>query len=120
MWSGPQSVGKQQQCSQDLQPAADRRATCGVLEAEFHKVIPYCVWLSSVQVLLFNLLPPPGSPPLQEDVPGEAWVPPPVAVEVQDAVVDAIDQVRMRAVSATASDQPSVVPLGVVRHHPSA
>lgn len=46
-----------------------------------------------MQVLLFNLLPPPGSPALQADVPGEAWEPPPFAVEVQAAVVDAIEQV---------------------------
>lgn len=47
----------------------------------------------AVQVLLFNLLPPPGSPALQADVPGEAWEPPPFAVEVQAAVVNAIEQV---------------------------
>lgn len=57
-----------------------------------------------VQVLLFNLLPPPGSPPLQEDVPGEAWVPPPVALEVQGAVVAAIEQVGV--CTATASGRP--------------
>jgi hypothetical protein len=50
--------------------------------------------LLSVQVLLFNLLPPPGSSPMQPDVPGEAWVPTAEAQEVQAAVVDAIEQVR--------------------------
>lgn len=53
-----------------------------------------CAACPLLQVLLFNLLPPPGSPPLQPDVPGEPWVPPPQAVEVQAAVVDAIEQVR--------------------------
>jgi hypothetical protein len=50
--------------------------------------------LLSVQVLLFNLLPPPGSSPVQPDVPGEPWVPTAEAREVQAAVVDAIEQVR--------------------------
>jgi len=47
------------------------------------------------QVLLFNLLPPPGPP--QPDEPGEAWQPAPAALEVQGAVVDAIEQVRLNA-----------------------
>lgn len=54
-----------------------------------------CVCVHATQVLLFNLLPPPGSPPLQPDVPGEPWVAPPLAVEVQAAVVDAMEQVGL-------------------------
>lgn len=58
-----------------------------------HSPVPCAVTCCAMQVLLFNLLPPPGSPALQADVPGEAWEPPPFAVEVQAAVVDAIEQV---------------------------
>ncbi|KAF6257096.1 RNA polymerase I-specific transcription initiation factor RRN3-domain-containing protein [Scenedesmus sp. NREL 46B-D3] len=49
--------------------------------------IPNCM-----QVLIFNLLPPPGSPPLQPDERGTAWSPPPLAVEVQAQVVDAMER----------------------------
>jgi hypothetical protein len=45
------------------------------------------------QVLIFNLLPPPGSPPLQPDERGAAWSVPPLAVEVQAQVVDAMERV---------------------------
>jgi hypothetical protein len=45
------------------------------------------------QVLIFNLLPPPGSPPLQPDERGAAWSAPPLAVEVQAQVVDAMERV---------------------------
>jgi hypothetical protein len=47
------------------------------------------------QVLIFNLLPPPGSPPLQPDERGAAWSPPPLAVEVQAQVVDAMERVSV-------------------------
>jgi hypothetical protein len=43
--------------------------------------------------LIFNLLPPPGSPPLQPDERGAAWSAPPLAVEVQAQVVDAMERV---------------------------
>jgi hypothetical protein len=45
------------------------------------------------QVLIFNLLPPPGSPPLQPDERGAAWSPAPLAEEVQAQVVDAMERV---------------------------
>eukprot|EP00879_Flechtneria_rotunda_P029703 GHRR01032144.1.p1 GENE.GHRR01032144.1~~GHRR01032144.1.p1 ORF type:complete len:194 (+),score=57.72 GHRR01032144.1:208-789(+) len=50
--------------------------------------IPNCL-----QVLIYSLLPPPGSPPLQPDQRGKAWSPPPLAVEVQEQVVNAVEQV---------------------------
>lgn len=62
-----------------------------------------CAAAGAAQVLLYNLLPPPGSPPLQEDVPGEAWTPPPLAAEVQSAVVDAIEQVRVHKMTCETS-----------------
>eukprot|EP00879_Flechtneria_rotunda_P027592 GHRR01029563.1.p1 GENE.GHRR01029563.1~~GHRR01029563.1.p1 ORF type:complete len:775 (+),score=300.41 GHRR01029563.1:409-2733(+) len=49
--------------------------------------IPNCL-----QVLIYSLLPPPGSPPLQPDQRGKAWSPPPLAVEVQEQVVNAVEQ----------------------------
>ncbi|WIA18820.1 hypothetical protein OEZ85_003501 [Tetradesmus obliquus] len=49
--------------------------------------IPNCM-----QVLIFNLLPPPGSPPLQPDERGAAWSAPPLAVEVQAQLVDAMER----------------------------
>jgi hypothetical protein len=48
---------------------------------------------SRCQVLIFNLLPPPGSAPLQPDERGAAWSAPPLAVEVQAQVVDAMERV---------------------------
>lgn len=52
-----------------------------------------CTALLFCQVLIFNLLPPPGSPPLQPDERGAAWSAPPLAVEVQAQLVDAMERV---------------------------
>eukprot|EP00775_Hariotina_reticulata_P003857 gene3857-4114_t len=52
--------------------------------------IPHCM-----QVMIFNLLPPPGSPPLAPDTPGESWVVPPAAVPVQADVMRAMEKGRV-------------------------
>lgn len=63
-------------------PQHDAHSCCGCVAA--------CCRL---QVLLFNLLPSPGSPLLPPETPGAPWEVPPQAAEVQDAVIAAIEQV---------------------------
>jgi hypothetical protein len=50
-----------------------------------------------MQVMIYNLLPPPGSPPLAPDTPGESWVVPPAAVPVQADVMRAMEKVSCAA-----------------------
>lgn len=77
-------------------PSCIPHPSCNLIHARAYCCSAFCsicfLCRIRLQVLIFNLLPPPGSPPLAPDERGAAWEPPSLAVEVQADVVSAMEQ----------------------------